>query len=392
MMIFLIFLALLTPLLAFPLIYYLWMRNAAKKSWNLDIDTKYEPNVTLIIPAYNEATVIEKKLENTQQIDYPEDKLQVILVDSASNDGTLSVCRDFLKKKNFRFPIKLISERERKGKSHALNIALKYAEGEVIIISDADCFLSPKTVRNALPYLADKSVSAVTGREVIINPNHSWVTESETTYRNFVHMLRLGESKIYSTIFFEGGFGAYKKTKLTNFDSQTGADDSGTAFNLVQKGYKTLFIPEATFFTGFPDSWKGKVNIKIRRASQLVRIWSTCLSLLLKGKLLLPKRIAVPEIIFFVLNPLIFLMTAILAPIFVITYPISLVLLIALILIPKSRRLFFENVQSNCILLGGIINLLFHKEFVVWNKVEESRSSLDIALPEESRFEEQTLS
>ena len=95
-------LSLLIALLGFPIIYNAWMRNKAKKSWNIDVDASYQPKVTLVIPTYNEATVITKKLENTQQIDYPKDKLQVILVDSASNDGTLSVCRDFLKKKNFR--------------------------------------------------------------------------------------------------------------------------------------------------------------------------------------------------------------------------------------------------------------------------------------------------
>jgi biofilm PGA synthesis N-glycosyltransferase PgaC len=371
----LLYLSVLLVFFGFPFAYYLCAKRYAGQDWSLSIDELYTPTISLLIPTYNEEGAIQLKLENLCKLEYPIERIQIILVDSASTDKTLDKVSEFIKN-HPQLDIEVIQESQRSGKSKALNHALKHAKGDVIVVSDADCFLSPKIMSKALPYLADRSVGAVTGREVILNPKQSWVTESEIAYRDFVNVIRLGESKSHSTIFFEGGFGAYKRAKLEEFDSQTGADDSGTAFNIVQKGDRTLFIPEATFFTVFPHSWKGKAYIKLRRASQLLRIWLKCLNLLLKGQLSLPKKIAIPEIFLFIFNPIVFLTVGLIAPIFVVKYPISLVLLATVLLIPKSRMVFFETIQNNCILLGALISLLFHKKFVVWNKVEESRSIL----------------
>src|SRR5665647_403936 len=123
-----------------PVLYYAWMLKKAKVGLRVQADPNYRPNVSMIVCTYNEAKVIERKLENIQELDYPENKLQIILVDSASNDGTLERVKVFLAKTSFRFPIVLISEKERLGKSHALNVGLKQVNGEIIATSDADSF------------------------------------------------------------------------------------------------------------------------------------------------------------------------------------------------------------------------------------------------------------
>jgi biofilm PGA synthesis N-glycosyltransferase PgaC len=357
-----------------PCAYYLYTKRYAGQDWSLNIDKLYNPTISLLVPTYNEEEVVQLKLENLCKLEYPIERIQIIIVDSASEDKTLDKVYEFIKH-HPQLDIEVIKESQRCGKSNALNIALQHATGDVIIVSDSDCFLSPDILSKALPYLSDKSVGAVTGREMILNRKQSWITETELEYGNFAHTMRLGESKIHSTIFFEGGFGAYKKEKLVEFDSQTGADDSGTAFNMVQKGDRTLFIPEATFFTVFPYSWKGKAKIKMRRAGQLLGIWSKCLILLLKGQLAIPKKIVVPEIFLFIFNPLVFLMATLMTPIFLINYPIFLIPLAAVLLIPKTRMIFLEFIQNNCILLGALFTRLFHKKFIVWEKAEESRSS-----------------
>ena len=152
-----------------------------------------------------------------------------------------------------------------------------------------------------LPYLSDPSVGAIAGLEMLLNPNDSWVTNSEVFYNNSVHRVRVGESKIHSTIFFQGGFGAYKRALLKEFDIEN--DDSGTALEIVQKGFRTLLIPEAIYYTAFPRTWRGKFITKIRRALQLIKIWIRCLKLLLNGKLALPKKIVIPEIFLYIFNP-----------------------------------------------------------------------------------------
>jgi cellulose synthase/poly-beta-1,6-N-acetylglucosamine synthase-like glycosyltransferase len=324
------------------------------------------------VPTYNEANVIEFKLKNLLKLNYPKNLIEIILVDSASKDDTLKKILEF-QKKHPEACIKLLKEKKRRGKSNALNFALKYADGEVIIVSDADCFWSPDILVNALPYLTDPSVGAIAGREVLLNMNQSWITESEAFYRDLVSVIRLGESKFHSTIFFEGGFSAYKRIFLQEFDYDTGADDSGTAFKIVGKKTRTIFVPEARFFTTFPPSWRGKIALKIRRANQLIRIWNKCLKLLIKRKLQLPKRIAIPQIFLHLFNPLIFLLTVIATAFIGFRHPYLFFSLFLIFLPSKSRKLIIEISQNNFILLSALIGLLINRKFVIWEKVDESR-------------------
>ncbi len=255
-------------------------------------------------------------------------------------------------------------------------MALGYALGDVVVVSDADCFLQRDVIEKSLQYLSDETVGAIVVREVILNPNRTWVTKNEVIYRNLMSCLRLGESKYYSTIIFEGGFSAYKRTFLDKFDAETGCDDTGTALNVVQKKARTILIPETTFFTPFPTTWKGKLVIKIRRASQLVQIWTKCLAYLLKRRLVLPKRIALPEIFLHVFNPLVFAAFVMVTALVVLQFPILLIAALLVLLIPKTRNLLIETAQNNVILLGAVVCLVLKRKFVIWKKADESRQEL----------------
>jgi len=278
----------------------------------------------------------------------------------------------------------IVKENKRTGKSHALNLGLERSTGEVIIVSDADCFWSPDILNKALPYLADPTVGAIAGEEKLLNTNQSWVTRTEQVYREKMSQIRVGESKVHSTILFEGGFGAYKRLMLDKFDSEI-VDDSGTALNVVQKGARAIIVPEATFFTCFPDSWRGKITIKTRRASHLLQIWIKCLKLFLRRRLLLPKRIALPEAFLHILNPFIFLLLTFATFLLLLQYPILLPFFLVPFLIPKSRAYLVEVIQDNFIVLLASVALAIGKNSVVWRKAEESRTLVDIeALKEEN--------
>ena len=174
-----------------------------------------------------------------------------------------------------------------------------------------------------MPYLSDPKIGAVTCRGVNTNSEQSWVTKAEKSYLNFANLIRLGESKAYSTIKFEGGFCAYKKGTFDEFDQETGADDSGTALKVIQNNYRTILIPEVLFFTSFPTHFQGKLKTKIRRATQLMSLWLKCLSLLTKKHLLLPKKISIPEILLFVFIPWVFLALAATTVTMVVLFPFS---------------------------------------------------------------------
>jgi len=244
-----------------PSLYYLYMKHKASKPWNLKIDEQYQPSISILIPAHNEEKSIGLKLTNLCRVRYPREKMEAILVSDGSTDRTLDEAINFAKC-NPDLALNVLGEKKRSGKSHVLNIALERATGEIIVVSDADCFWSPDILAKALPYLHNPEVGAITGLENLLLPTQSWVVETELAYNDIVHEIRLGESKTQSTIFFQGGFAAYKREHLGRFDEE--ADDSGTALNIVQQGARTLLIPEASYFTVFPGRWKGKILTKAR--------------------------------------------------------------------------------------------------------------------------------
>jgi biofilm PGA synthesis N-glycosyltransferase PgaC len=374
-MLLVIVLALLGALLAPPLIYYAWMKSKTRKSWGLKINSSYQPKVTLIIPTYNEASVIGKKIENTQQIDYPENKLQVILVDSASTDGTLGVCERFLEKNSLHFPIKLLSEGKRMGKSHALNKALEYAEGEIIAISDADSFWEPDSLRKTVPFFSDPSVGAVTGREELINLEQTIHTLSEGVYRNFYYTLRLGESKVHSTLIFQGELSLYRRSVLEKFEDRAGySDDTGTVINIVSRGYRCIFIPEAVFHDTAAYSLRGRLMLKSRRAQHLIAGILESVKFKIQRKLPLSLAIVLFNFYMHVISPLLLVSTALIVVFCLHTFWYLIPLLVILPLVfKKSRNFIISYLTGNVALIIGLIRHIRGEKEATWRKVEEMR-------------------
>ena len=354
---FLIWIALLILFLGIPLVYYYYMGKASSKSWNLKISKGYVPQVSIIVPMYNENKIIKQKIENLFLTKYPIEKMEIIVVDDGSTDNSVELV-DKLIEEHTEFKIKILRTNNRVGKPKALNLALNVCTNNIIAVSDADCFLAPDTLINGLAYLADPSVGAVAGLEVLLNPEQSWVTQTETAYDDLVHRIRIGESKIYSTIIFQGGFGVYKREFLKGFDEEV--DDSGTALRITQEGARTLLAPDAVFSTAFPSSWRGKLKVKLRRASHLIKIWRACLVLLTRHRLVLPKKIAVPEIYLHLINPIVFLSLVLMTLVIIIEIPLTLLFILIAVMgiqiLKKLRILFFETLSNNSILLVALLN------------------------------------
>ena len=314
------------------------------------------------------------KLENLDKVDYAIDKTEIIIVDDASTDTTLAEIEAYMTSKSHK-RIRILSMQEHLGKTNCMNLALKSVNAEVVVVSDADCFWPSNILKKSLPYLCDATVGAVAGSELLLNPKSSWVTVGEELFDKTVTSIRVGESKVYSTIFSYGGFSAYKRAVLDEFDHAV--DDAGTALNLVQKGFRTLLLSEVGFYTPFPIAWKNKIALKIRRTSQLQRLWIKCLKLLVQGKLKLPKRIAIPEILLFVFNPPLLVALAVVSVFAFALNPVFLVfflfLFILALLLQKTRRIMFQVLENNFIALAALTTFFRKRSFLLWNTVQESR-------------------
>lgn len=371
-MFFLIILWLILFALSFGVLGFIFisMKKAAMKPWRIKIDESYRPKVSIVVPTYNESAIIHFKLENLSKLTYPEDLMQIIVVDSNSNDQTVSIVNNFVRQ-HPEFKIQVLTESERKGKSAALNFALKRCEGDVVIVSDADCFWPSDILNKALSFLADPNVGAISGPKVLLNPEQSWVTKTEDAYLNSANLIKLGESKIGSTLLFEGGFSAYKKEVIDAFDPyNTGSDDSGTIIKIVEKNARAMFVPEAKFFSAFPATWKGKMGLKTRRANQLVRVFGRYTTLLLGKRIKNSKRVISQNVLVYLFSPVMFILLLITTIPLLLIFPYFLAIFLVF-LIPKVNTYLFEAIQSYFVLFLTIFSIAFGKKTVTWDKPED---------------------
>ena len=360
----------------FPILYFVYMKNQIKNPWNLKIDKNYLPSVAILVPVHNEAKTIRFKLDNLRKVQYPSDKIEIVIVNDASKDKTMNEISQYLES-NPSLKLKIFDNKEHLGKVNCLNRALKSVNADVVILSDADCFWSSDILQKALPYLSDPKVGAITARELLLNNGSSWVTLGEQFYDSIVQAIRIGESKVHSTIFFQGGFAAYKRNLVLEFNE---TDDSGTALDVVQKNLRSLLIPEIAFYTTFPATWNDKIDLKIRRASQLQHLWIKCLNLLIQGKLNIPKKIAIPEVFMHVFNPLLLLALGVLSVFASVQNPYFLLVLVFVlgiaVMIKKIKTPLIEAMQSNLILLIALSSFFSNKSFKFWKTNQESRIHL----------------
>jgi len=351
--------------------YFVYLKLHVSKSWGLNVDSQFCPHVTILVPARNEERMIQTKLRNLTEVSYPKDKLEVILVDDASTDQTLARAYDFAGK-HPELPIKILKQQHRIGKANALNKGLEISSNNIVVVTDADSVWPPDTLRKALPYLSDPTVGAITGWGTSENFGESWVARAEEGYLSLMLLLRLGESKIHSTIRFEGCFCAFKRSAFDEFDSDSGADDSGTALRVVQKGFRAILIPEVFAFSEVSSSLKARTRAKTRRAFHLTGLWLQCLCLLLKDRLLLPKRIAIPEMFLLIFNPIIFVVLTCVTFLLMVWYPVVVIPLIlgfcVLSLIPTVRNYVIQGIMDQFILFYSLILHMSKKKIIAWDK------------------------
>jgi cellulose synthase/poly-beta-1,6-N-acetylglucosamine synthase-like glycosyltransferase len=195
--------ALLYIYIGYPLLVYLVSRLRpleTKKSF-------YEPTVTVLITAYNEERDIRRKLENTLQIDYPKEKLEILVASDCSTDRTEEIVKEFALSN-----VKLHRQTTRLGKTMAQNAAVERAGGEIILFSDATTEYAPDVLRQMLPNFADKSVGCVAGRLIYVDDSRSGVGKGAKSYWSYETFLKQSESRACSLIGASGCLYAVRRS------------------------------------------------------------------------------------------------------------------------------------------------------------------------------------
>jgi len=194
------------------------------------------PSVSLLISAYNEEKIIQEKIENSLNLDYPKDKLEIVIA-SESNDKTNEIVE---KNKG----VKLFAYSERRGKSYTIYQSLPKCQGEIIVFTDANAMFKRDAIKKLVRNFNDPHIGCVSGELKYINPQKAAAGESEGIYWKYEVLIKRLESKIQSVLGANGSIYAIRKRLYSPLSKYWG-DDFGLPIRIMQKGYRVVWEPEA---------------------------------------------------------------------------------------------------------------------------------------------------
>ena len=364
-----------------PSTYFAIMRRiASNASYRLTINLQEEPSVSILIPTYNEALVIEKKIRNINEASYPREKIEVLVVDSGSNDHTADLAKDALKWAGLNGSV--IQEEVRKGKSFGLNLGLSQASGDLVCISDAECTWDKNALKNAARYFSDPSIGSVSGIHEITGSRETLSVGVENSYRSIYRMLRVAESKVYSTPVAEGELQLFRKGQFVEFDTSIGGDDTWAALSMVQKGFRAISAEDVVFYEPTPASWRARFSQKIRRGQHVVQAFLKHRGLL-RGRGVFSRVIFPMEIFLYIINPLlfpVFLATTLVLAIISLPFAVFIgAATVVAFLVPPLSKAALTHITNSLTMLAALVNEAKGEKQLVWTKIEENRSASPMA-------------
>ncbi|AEK73969.1 putative glycosyl transferase [Thermococcus sp. 4557] len=215
------------------------------------------PSVTILIPARNEAVVIKDTLRAMANLEYPKDKLEVLLLDDGSTDDTVRIAEEVAREYPFIRVVRV--EGGGRGKSYVLNYGLKLARGEVIAVYDADNRPEPGALKMLVSMLDDET-PAVTGKVRTINWNRNILTRFICMeYLYFQLAGQSGKSKLYKTAVLPGTNFVIRRDlleELGGWDEEALAEDLELSFRIMAMGKRIAYNPLAITWEQEPESWR----------------------------------------------------------------------------------------------------------------------------------------
>ena len=216
------------------------------------------PMVTMIIVAHNEEGRIESKLRNCHELDYPQDRLEVLVASDGSTDRTEDIVLQHATR-----GVRLLRLPGPRGKAEALNAAVPEARGDVLVLCDVRQDLDPKAVRILVANFADPSVGAVSG-ELHLEPSPGSGMEGVGLYWRYEKWIRRAESRVDSTVGVTGAFYAMRRALYRPLDPLTILDDVAIPMNVVEAGSRVIFDPSANAYDRLAEDPKTEYRRKVR--------------------------------------------------------------------------------------------------------------------------------
>jgi cellulose synthase/poly-beta-1,6-N-acetylglucosamine synthase-like glycosyltransferase len=259
----------------YPCLLYLVAR---RKNVNPFLNERELPQVSLLISAYNEKSVIEAKLHNALALDYPRDHIEIIVISDCSDDGTDEIIKQFEPE-----GVRLVRQAKRLGKSMGLNLGVQAACGQIIVFSDANSMYRPDAINALVRHFSDPSVGYAVGNcAYASSPAQAASAESEGLYWKLETWLKEKESDFGSVVGGDGAIYAIRPELFTPLRA-TDINDFLNPLQIIVRGFRGIYDRTAVCYEEAGDSFekefKRKVRIisrsmnAVRRAPRTLRPW-----------------------------------------------------------------------------------------------------------------------
>jgi biofilm PGA synthesis N-glycosyltransferase PgaC len=371
------------------LLYFLFvLRNPKKEEYLKLIENAFKkelslrqlPIVSILVPAYNEEEVISRKLQNISTLDYPHEKIEVILIDDCSTDKTAHVAQQGFDKLGLQG--KVIRNGRRLGVNACYNIAVAESKGDLVLTTDADVTIENDALMKGVKIFESlENVGGITGKMIPLSNGLTPAVLIEKTYRSLYDASSTTESAIHSAFPGYTCFTLLKKSAFSQLPLHYGSSDGNISLAIIKKGLRFLSVPGIFFYEPVSIKLNEQRRQKIRRAARMIQSILANKNMMFKddygsfGKIIFPLRFAM-----MIISPLLFFLgfaATVLATMYVST---SLGLLFTLTFLScvylgtktsvRKLTLFSSLVVHQFYLLLGLFSS--QKRMTVWRPVERS--------------------
>lgn len=252
------------------LLYFLVLIKRAftkKKPFN----ETYLPSVSLVIPCFNEADILDDKVANCRNLDYPAGKLEIVFITDGSTDNSVEVLSKY-------DDVRVLHDDRRGGKTAAENRAMKNISSEIVVFTDANTVLNREVIKNIVRHFADEKTGCVSGEKRVLVDEKDTATAGEGIYWKYESFLKRLDSELYSAVGAAGELVAFRSERYRDMPEDTLLDDFIQSMEIAADGYKIVYEPEAyameTGSASIKDEWTRKVRISAGGWQSVKRLWN----------------------------------------------------------------------------------------------------------------------
>ena len=226
------------------------------------------PEVTLLVAAYNEESVVKEKIENSLELIYPKEKLKLMWVTDGSNDQTNNLLKEYNQ-------VEVLFQPERRGKTAALNRAIDCVKTPIVIFTDANTMLNKEAVMEIVKQFSDSAVGCVAGeKRIAVKEKDGAAGSGEGLYWKYESTLKKLDGRLYSAMGAAGELFAVRTELFEKMESDTLLDDFILSMRIVQRGYKIAYCSEAYAIESGSADMAEEEKRKVRiAAGGLQSIW-----------------------------------------------------------------------------------------------------------------------